>query len=47
MTNTFFVIEVYFFYDQANGHEIGHGKGCHVARPMLAADVARRVLTWI
>jgi hypothetical protein len=32
---------------EPNGHEIGHGRGCHVARPMLAADVARRVLTWI
>jgi hypothetical protein len=30
-----------------NGHEISHGRGCHVARPMLAADVARHVLTWI
>jgi hypothetical protein len=30
-----------------NGHEIGHGRGCRMARPMLAADVARRVLTWI
>jgi hypothetical protein len=30
-----------------NGHEIGHGRGCHVARPMLAADVARHVLIWI